>query len=613
MDKRRRRNAQTLIPEDEGILDSRSTGLQECFVVIVFHPDTSRIGQSCSLRLSDDLTFGRNTVFYASAEKRVGVALDDPYVSRNACRLHREEGAWRLSRESGRSRLRVDGIELTEPILVSDHTLRCGVVLTLGQRVVLHLRFQTTDDAAETVAPLATRRPVEATSSAEHGAHDHSKYLAQDAVREALLHLLPGVSQAMENLREAVRIAARSPEDVLLCGPTGTGKERAARALHELGSPPESPWVAVNMSALPPDIAAASLFGVRRGAYTGADAHRQGFFQQAQGGTLFLDEIADAPASVQPQLLRALQEREVQVLGGAAETVQLRVVAAMETDPDAPDSPLRASLRFRLGAQEIRLPKLADRREDIGLHAATAFREFARQQGTPWAAEFSDPAEVLRWVRCFELLVAYPWPGNVRELLHAVEQIAAASEAALQIPKQLRMRLSGVVASSTDGSAMPGEPVVTGPLVGGASASADKDTSTATSELTPEQPASPYVGIPRVEEGGDEVASVRLADLSDDEFRLAWEAGHREVASVARNLGVSRTAIYRRLQKSSVCRLAADVPLGELLAVLDECRGDLATAAMRLDVSKPGLEARLRASGVEFGVSAKRVASGDSG
>ena len=353
----------------------------------------------------------------------------------------------------------------------------------------------------------------------------------------------------MRELRAALRRIARVPDDVLLIGPTGTGKELAARALHACSPMHRGPWVPVNMAAVPAELAAASLFGVKRGAYTGAQTHREGYFQQARDGVLFLDEVGDTPEPLQPQLLRALQEREVQVLGGAVERVNLRVIAATEHEPET----LRSALRHRLGTQELRLPALAERREDLGLLLRAVFEEYAARDGRRWAVEDASCAELARWVRLVELFLIYPWPGNVRELRAVSAQIHASSAPGLSVPASVlaRLRSAHDVAPAGDEQA------------------------------------------PAIREQSPERAS--LAHMSDAAFEAAWREAHCEVTRMARNLAVSRAAIYRRLKSSSSCRLANDVPLGELLATLDECRGDLVSTARQLGISRRALAARLRA------------------
>ena len=360
----------------------------------------------------------------------------------------------------------------------------------------------------------------------------------------------------MRELRAALRRIARLPDDVLLIGPTGAGKELVARALHACSPLRRGPWVPVNMAAMPVELAAASLFGARRGAYTGAQTHRQGYFQQARDGVLFLDEVGDTPEALQPQLLRALQEREIQVLGGAVERVNLRVVAATEREPET----LRSALRHRLGTQELRLPALVERREDLGLLLRAIFEEYAARDGRRWLIKDAPSAELARWVRLVELFLAYAWPGNVRELRAVIAQIHAASSAGLSVPASVLTRLQ------------------------------------------PEHELAPAQSLAPASDGGTravrEPAPASLAHMSDAAFEAAWREAHCEVTRMARKLAVSRAAIYRRVKSSPSCRLANDVPLEELRATLNECRGDLASTARQLGISRRALAARLRASAV---------------
>jgi DNA-binding NtrC family response regulator len=523
----------TMSPAEAVAADKLAESLRvEWFLVILFHPDTRRIGESCCLPTSaDPLELGRERPLFG-AEGALAHGVGDGYVSRAACRLEPCAEGWRLRLGSGRSRLRVNGGDAQDGLLFTEELLQSGITLSLGPRVALRLRLRT-------VQP--------------------------DAPGLAVPELL-GISAPMQQLREGIHRAARSRADVLLTGATGTGKECVARAVHELSPRAEGPWVAVNMAALPTEIAAASLFGVRRGAYTGADRSRPGFFQQAAGGTLFLDEVGDTPAPLQPMLLRALQEREVQVVGGSAERVELRVVSATERALESPDTGFRPALRFRLGAQQLELPTLEERREDIGLLAAHFFRRAAAEDDARWLAETANDRELARWARCMEQLSCCSWPGNVRELEHLVTQIHCASEDRLRVPAKLAERLDAV-------SVEPGVELSSGNVPLAAVHARD--------EVKDRQPV-PF----------------SLAELADTDFLEVWHECRFEVAAAARRLGVSRAAVYRRLKHMDACRLAADVPVAELLAVLEDCRGDLRATAERLAVSRRGLETRLRAGGV---------------
>ena len=543
--------------------------------VVVFHPDTRRIGAQALVPLDvSPLHFGRYVPEFAG-HGAAPAPLEDPHVSRRAASLRREDSGWRLQRGSARSRLRVDGQEFEDSRGFSADELRAGLSLTLGNRVVLFVRLQERQSGAEgafaDVAPEDTALADEVLTDeafvdeafADEALVDETitdealvdKALIDEEPEPALRALL-GISPAMRELRAALRRIARLPDDVLLIGPTGAGKELVARALHACSPLRRGPWVPVNMAAMPVELAAASLFGARRGAYTGAQTHRQGYFQQARDGVLFLDEVGDTPEALQPQLLRALQEREIQVLGGAVERVNLRVVAATEREPET----LRSALRHRLGTQELRLPALVERREDLGLLLRAIFEEYAARDGRRWIIKDAPDAELARWVRLVELFLAYAWPGNVRELRAVIAQIHAASSTGLSVPASVLTRLQ------------------------------------------PEHELAPVRALAPASDGGAravrEPAPASLAHMTDAAFEAAWREAHCEVTRMARKLGVSRAAIYRRVKSSPSCRLANDVPLEELLATLDECRGDLASTARQLGISRRALAARLRASAV---------------
>lgn len=525
--------------------------------VVVFHPDTRRIGAQALVPLDvSPLHFGRYVPEFAG-HGAAPAPLEDPHVSRRAAALVREDSGWRLQRGSARSRLRVDGQEFEDSRCFSEDELRAGLSLTLGNRVVLFVRLQ--ERQSEEEGALADAASEDTALAGEALADEALVDEALvDEEREPALRALLGISPAMRELRAALRRIARLPDDVLLIGPTGAGKELVARALHACSPLRRGPWVPVNMAAMPVELAAASLFGARRGAYTGAQTHRQGYFQQARDGVLFLDEVGDTPEALQPQLLRALQEREIQVLGGAVERVNLRVVAATEREPET----LRAALRHRLGTQELRLPALVERREDLGLLLRAIFAEYAARDGRRWLIKDAAGAELARWVRLVELFLAYAWPGNVRELRAVIAQIHAASSAGLSVPASVLTRLQPEHEPAPVRALAP---------AGDAGARAVREPAPA--------PAS-------------------LAHMTDAAFEAAWREAHCEVTRMARKLAVSRAAIYRRVKSSPSCRLANDVPLEELLATLDECRGDLASTARQLGISRRALAARLRASAV---------------
>jgi Nif-specific regulatory protein len=225
-----------------------------------------------------------------------------------------------------------------------------------------------------------------------------------------------GESAAFAAVRGQVALVAPADSTVLLVGETGTGKELIARALHEQSRRARGPFVAVNCAALPETLVESELFGYEKGAFTGAVARKAGKFELAERGTLFLDEIGDLPAAAQAKLLRVLQEREVQRVGGTtAVPVNVRLVAATNQDLEArlQDGQFRADLFYRLSVFPIRLPPLRERRADIPALVAQFVRRYAERQHKPVPRLGPD---------VLERLVGYDWPGNVRELQNVVER-----------------------------------------------------------------------------------------------------------------------------------------------------------------------------------------------
>ncbi len=233
--------------------------------------------------------------------------------------------------------------------------------------------------------------------------------------------LLLGDSWEMRQVKHIIRMVGDRRATVLITGETGTGKEVAARAIHQAGSRRRGPMVAVNCSALPENLLEAELFGHVRGAFTGAIQNRSGRFDQAQGGTLFLDEIGELPPNLQVKLLRVLQEREYQRLG-SSQTVKadIRVIAATNCDlmRKIHEGSFREDLYYRLNVVPVVMPPLRARRQDIPALAEHFVAKICAMEQI--ARKFLDCEAV-------QHLCAYSWPGNVRQLENAVEMAIALS------------------------------------------------------------------------------------------------------------------------------------------------------------------------------------------
>ena len=226
-------------------------------------------------------------------------------------------------------------------------------------------------------------------------------------------------SARMEDVLRQARLVADSDAAVLIYGESGTGKELLARGIHRASRRRERPFVAVNCGAIPEPLLESELFGHARGAFSGAVQAHKGLFQAADGGTIFLDEIGDMALALQVKLLRVLQEGEVRPVGATQSIpVDVRVVSATHRDLDAAkvSGQFREDLYYRLNVVSLRLPSLAERREDIPLLAAHFLRMLGERYRRPVPSLAPD---------AMSLLIAAPWPGNVRQLLNLLEQCVA--------------------------------------------------------------------------------------------------------------------------------------------------------------------------------------------
>ena len=225
-------------------------------------------------------------------------------------------------------------------------------------------------------------------------------------------------SPAMRRVLETVARVAPKDVTVLFTGPSGAGKDVVATALHAHSRRADKPFIRFNAAAIPTELAEAELFGHTKGAFTGAQSAKLGYFQQAHGGTLFIDEVGELPMAIQAKLLRALQSGEVQPVGGRPERIDARLVAATNRDlaADAKAGRFREDLFYRLNVVPIRVPPLHDRPEDIEplLHALV--RQYVERYGMTQVQVEPDLIDAMK---------SHPWPGNVRELENTVARLLA--------------------------------------------------------------------------------------------------------------------------------------------------------------------------------------------
>jgi len=265
-------------------------------------------------------------------------------------------------------------------------------------------------------AEEALRKAFEEIKALKDQLYQENIALKEEVDRVSMFEEIVGTSPALRVVLSRVSKVAPTDSTVLITGETGTGKELIARAVHRRSQRSSRTFVSVNCAAIPRDLIASELFGHEKGAFTGALQRRLGRFELAEGGTIFLDEIGELPAETQIALLRVLQEREFERVGGTASIrTNIRVIAATNRDLQAAIAvgTFRSDLFYRLNVFPIEVPPLRERREDIPVLVAYFVDRYARKAG-----------KHIRSVtkKSLELLVSYPWPGNIRELQNIIER-----------------------------------------------------------------------------------------------------------------------------------------------------------------------------------------------
>jgi transcriptional regulator with GAF, ATPase, and Fis domain len=355
------------------------------------------------------------------------LCIPDHLISRRHCAVELAEGECTLRDLGSSNGTYVNGMPVRERRLTHGDRIRAG------DSVLLFLRTDTdgieplpgdgraTDDRTRLIAVTGSDAALSAPARDSGNDSQGQALDAPEAIVAEVLagrvtlqaHDMVGDSAAMRSVYDCIRKVAPRDSTVLICGETGTGKELAARAVHQNSGRAARPFVAVNCAALTESLLESELFGHEKGAFTGAVVTKKGKFEVADGGTIFLDEIGELAPALQAKLLRAVQHQEFERVGGTRPiTVDVRVVAATNQDLQAAVAAgrFRQDLWYRLNVVAITMPPLRARRTDIPMLAA----HFAARYGRGRAVELSaDAVDALR---------SYDWPGNVRELENAIER-----------------------------------------------------------------------------------------------------------------------------------------------------------------------------------------------
>lgn len=501
-------------------------------LTVAYHTDLGRIGHRAvvgSLGSAGEVPLSRLSPAFGppgglpSRSRPIG----DPFVSRRPVVLVGAPGRGvSLRRSPDAMPVSIDGRAVADERLIDSEAIDRGAVIELARRVVLVL----------------------------HRA-DPSPQPGPD------LGLI-GQSDSLARLRAEVLMVASHDVPVLICGETGSGKELVAHAIHESSARHDSPWVPVNVAAIPTTTAVSQLFGHVRGAFTGATGDHPGYFGRAHRGTLFLDEVGDLPTDLQPTLLRALESGEIQPVGARSpKRVDARIVSATDADlgQAVQDGRFRLPLLQRLSGFRLEVPPLRARREDIGLLLAHFLRSELVERGD--AALLATPvSEPDPWLPAplIARLVAHDWPGNVRQLRNVARWISVCGSG---MPHVL----------FEPGDAL--EVLLEEPNRGGARG----DAAPGAAEASP---------------------PIRPQDMDEAGVVAALRANQWQPGAAAKQLGISRTTMYALMDQFPRIRKAGELGAADIEAAAAASGGNVKAMAEQLEVSRPGLRRRMKELGL---------------
>jgi len=459
-------------------------------LTIVWHPDIERVGEQF---VAAEQSSGWEVSRYAPLFRRAGgpeLPLGHSGISREPLRITRDtDDNVSVHFPNTKMVIELNSCVVQGSVRLIKSQIDTGQLLTLGRAVVLCLHWMT-------VLP-----------------------------KPGAIAAVTGVGSAAIMLRDQIRMAAASDLPVLLMGETGTGKEIAARAIHALSRRAHASLVTVNMAALNEALAAADLFGAAKGAYTGAQSERKGLFAEADGATLFLDEIGNAPASVQPMLLRVLEGGDYRPLGAAHDRqATARLIAASDQNLDSVD--FNQALLRRLEGFVIQLPPLRQRREDIGVLIVELLGKDAGRR---------LPSALVLALAC------YDWPGNIRQLARALQR------ALLMLDAGTAPQFAQLVRVPSHPPDQPGH--------------------------APATVAGPTGAVP----ARRKPSSLSHQDILDAMGRHGWTIQH-----AAHALGISRPTLYKLLERHPEIRRAEQIPVDDIKRALFSSNGDVERCAALL-------------------------------
>jgi two-component system nitrogen regulation response regulator GlnG len=497
-------------------------------LTILYHPHFGRIGDRVFLNeivLGGEAEVSRNAPEFFRPDRLTGEPLADLHLSRRPVVFRGlENGGVEISAGESRATLAANDEPVRERHASSAGEVDRGVVLELASTVVLLLH--------RLALPPGSPPP-------RYG--------------------LVGDNPSLIAVREDVRRVADLEVPVLLRGETGTGKELVARAIHDAGPRRSTPFVGVNLGAIPASLSSSQLFGAVKGAFTGSVATQEGFFRRAHGGTLFLDEIGEAPGEVQLMLLRALETGEIYPVGSASPLrVDVRVIAATDSDLEAKvqTGDFRAPLLHRLAGFEIRMPPLRERRDDIGRLLLHFLRQELARIGEGMRLDPAAPSFDRHWLppALVARLARYDWPGNVRQLRNVVRQLVIGSRgmAALDGARLERLLVDPSLVSTGSGTHAAAEPAA---------------------EREPRR---------------------KPSEVSEDEMLEALHASGWDIKAAAERLRISRPSLYILMESSPRIRKVSELDAEEIARCHRDCQGDIDAMAEKLRVSKRSLARRVR-------------------